>query len=191
MKASNKFMLKLAVVLAGISPTLATAGGENGFYIGAGLGQASLEASTSDPTGGANFNFDGDDAGFKLILGYNFGIMPLVDLAIEGSFVDFGKLDGSSSGREANFEVSAFDGFGLVGINLGPVGVFGKGGFVTWDNDATLAGTASNDSGTSAAYGVGARVQLLSVTLRGEYELFDIDGANDLALISASVLYTF
>jgi outer membrane immunogenic protein len=31
------------------------------------------------------YNFDDDDIGFKIFGGYNFGFIPLLDLAVEGS----------------------------------------------------------------------------------------------------------
>ncbi len=48
------------------------AGGDSGFYIGAGLGQGSLDEDFD------GLSFDGDDTAYKLIAGYNFGIIPLV-----------------------------------------------------------------------------------------------------------------
>lgn len=41
------------------------------------------------------------------------------------------------------------------------------------------------------AYDVGARVQLLSLQLRAEYERFDVSGDDDVDLLSLSALYTF
>ncbi len=188
---TGRQLTRVGFVLLTALPCAAWAGGESGVYIGGGLGQATLEANASDPTGGANFDFEGDDAGYKIILGYNFGVVPLLDLAVEGSYVDFGELDGRSANRPAKMELTGFDAFGLVGVNFGPFGLFGKAGMINWDNDADLGGSSTSDSGTDAAYGIGARIQLFSITLRGEYESFDVDDADDLSLFSVSALYTF
>lgn len=179
------------IALLSLLPCLAYAGGESGLFIGGGVGQATLEADATDPSGGANFDFEGDDTGYKIILGYNFGVIPLLDLAVEGSYVDFGNIDGTSAGRTATTELTGYDVFGLVGANFGPFGVFGKAGMINWDSDAVLGGTSRSDSGTDPAYGVGVRFQLFSITLRGEYELFDLDNTGDLSMYSISALFTF
>ena len=108
----------------------AYAGADSGFYIGAGVGQASVDGDLDGGEGG--FSFDGDDTAYKLIAGYNFGIIPLVDLAAEIEYVDLGKPD--DGGVEV--DASAIAAFGLVGVNLGPIGVFGKVGMASWDADA-------------------------------------------------------
>jgi len=73
------------------------------------------------------YNFDDDDIGFKIFGGYNFGFIPLLDLAVEGSYVDFGQA--SSSGIiNQEVDVSGWDVFGLAALNLGSIGVFGKVG---------------------------------------------------------------
>ena len=66
-----------------------SAGKKSGIYIGGSVGQAGLDISSS------GVNFDDDDLGFKIFAGYNFGLIPLIDIALEGSYVDFG--EGSSS----------------------------------------------------------------------------------------------
>jgi hypothetical protein len=163
----------------------AYAGGDSGFYIGAGVGQASV----GDIDGGEGFgsvSFDGDDTGYKAIVGYNFGIIPLVDLGIEAEYVDFGEPDDGPVKVDAN----AIAAFGLVGVNLGPVGIFAKAGMFSWDADATDGVDSYSDDGTDPAYGAGVRFQIASFQIRAEYEYFDADPAS-LDLISASLLYTF
>ena len=160
--------------------TSAFAGGDSGFYLGAGVGQANVE-------GDGDFSgFDSDDTGYKAIVGYNIGIIPLVDLAVEAEYVDFGKPD--DGGLE--LEPTALAAFGLAGVNLGPIGVFAKVGAFTWDVDASFGGDSESDDGTDLAYGIGARFQIASFQIRAEYEIFDVDDA-DVDFLSASLLYTF
>ncbi|MEQ1802960.1 MAG: outer membrane beta-barrel protein [Gammaproteobacteria bacterium] len=156
------------------------AGGDSGFYIGAGIGQASVD--NVDGLG----SFDADDTAYKLIGGYNFGIVPLVDLSAEIEYVDFGSpADGS-----AEVDGNAIAAFGLAGVNLGPVGLFGKAGAFTWDADASDGTNSVSDDGTDMAYGIGARFHIGSFQIRAEYEIFDVDIA-DVDLLSASFIYTF
>lgn len=180
-----KLTLAASVLVASLLPgTNAMAGGESGFYIGGGVGQATIKADGTVPGGG---DFDGDDTAWKAIVGYNFGVVPLIDLAVEGSYVDFGAPDDSG----AEVELTGWDAFGLVGLNLGPVGLFAKAGVLAWDSDAKAGGLSDSSSDTDAAFGVGARVQLFSITGRVEFEYFDVGEVDDVYLISASALYTF
>jgi len=138
-------------------------------------------------------SFDGDDTGFKIFGGYNFGLIPLVDLAIEGGYVDLGKPDDTVEGFNAEADASGFDIFALAGVNLGPVGVFGKVGMVKWEGTVDVEGVGEvlDDDGTDLAYGVGARLKFGSLEVRAEYELFDVGEADDVSLLSASGVWTF
>lgn len=169
----------------------AYAGAESGFYIGAGIGNASVEATDANPGGGANLDFDESDAGYKLFAGFNFGVLPLINLAVEGGYVDFGAPDGTISGQNLSYEVDGFNAFGLGGVNLGPLMLFAKAGLIAWDSDSVVGANARNDSGTDAAYGAGVQFQLLSIGIRAEYERYEVSDFDSLDLISASVTYTF
>ncbi len=172
--------LTSAILMLLISTT-AVAGGESGFYLGGSVGQASVEYDTAD------IKFDDDDTSYKVFGGYNFGVIPLIDLAIEGAYMDFG----TQKSDDARLDAKAFGAFGLVGVNLGPLGLFGKVGGVNWDSDINFGGAGGgSDSGTDPAYGVGARFQLLSISIRTEYELLQLDDA-DIDLFSVGAAYSF
>jgi hypothetical protein len=163
----------------------AYAGGDSGFYLGGGVGQSSV--GDIDGSGGfGSIDFDGDDTAYKAIVGYNFGIIPLVDLGIEAEYVDFGEPDDNG----VELDPSALAAFGVAGVNLGPIGIFGKVGVFTWDVDISDGIDSGSEDGTDMAYGLGARFHIASFQIRAEYEFFDTDTA-DLDLISASLIYTF
>lgn len=166
----------LPCLLAGIHGT-AYAGADSGFYIGGSAGDASVESG----------QFDESDSAFKLIGGFNFGIIPLVDVAVEASYVDFGK----PSRNNSSIEVTGLDAFGLAGLSFGPFGVFAKAGMISWDADTTAGTTSGSDSGTDPAYGLGARFALGPVSVRAEYELFDLKDDVDIELLSVGATYTF
>lgn len=167
----------LSLVLLSITG-VANAGNKTGPFIGGSLGYATTDVSEGQ------YNFDDSDIGFKIFGGYNFGIIPLLDLAVEGSYVDFGQA--SSSNIEV--DVRGLDIFGLAALNLGPFGVFGKVGQIYWKSDSNIG--ALDDSGFNMAYGVGVRFQIGSFGIRGEYEYFTLDYA-DVGMISAGVSWTF
>ena len=177
MKKLTIFGLALAVLVA--SGT-AWAGSESGLYLGGSLGSADIEVSDGV------VQFSDNDTAYKIFGGYNFGIIPLINLAIEGSYVDFGTARGNISGSSVDASVTGWDLFGLVGFNMGPFSVFGKAGAVRWDGE--WAG--GNDSGTDPAYGVGLQLQIASFAVRAEYEIFTLDKV-DIGFASAGVSYTF
>lgn len=162
---------------------LATAGQESGLYIGGSLGQAWLDISEND------VDFDDDDWGYKIFAGYNFGLIPLLDLAVEGSYVDFGEASSREIGNQ-DVDITGWDVFGLACFNLGPIGVFGKVGQIWWDSDSDAIQDFLDDSGNDMAYGIGVRFQIGSIALRAEYELFDLDIA-DVDYVSVGAAWTF
>lgn len=167
---------------------LAQAGTESGFFIGAGIGQAGVEQDLDIDEG--SLKFDADDTGYKLFAGFNFGVLPFLDLAVEGGYVNLGEPDDTVAGETVKVEVSGFDAFGLAGLSFGPLGVFGKVGLIAADTD-TKGAAGADDSSTDPAYGVGVRLALGSFAVRAEYEYFDIDDLDGADLLSASLVYTF
>jgi len=167
------------------------AGSDSGFYLGSSLGQASIEADGQTPSGDA-FDFNEDDAGYKLFAGYNFGIIPLIDLAVEGSYVDFGNPNGTlSDGTRIESDLAGWDAFGLAALTFGPFSVFGKAGVIAWDSDVAIDDFKSSESGSDPAYGLGAKLQFGSLAVRAEYEYFDISELNDVYMASIGLSYTF
>jgi hypothetical protein len=157
-------------------PTAVVAGADSGFYIGAGVGDASIKDSS----------FDASDSAYKIFGGYNIGFIPLVDFAVEASYVDFGKPSTSAGSVEA----TGLNAFGLAGLSFGPFGIFDKAGMLSWDSDATFGALNTSESGSDPAYGLGARFAIGSFSVRAEYEVYDLDGA-DLDMVSVSGAYTF
>lgn len=169
--------------------TNANAGSESGFYLGASLGQASIEDKNETPDG--DYSFSEEDSGYKVFLGFNFGIIPLIDLAVEGSYVDFGNPSGTVDGKKIDYELVGWDAFGLAALTFGPFAVFGKAGLVSWDSDFNVDNFTGSDSGSDPAYGIGAKFQISSISIRAEYEYFDMSELNDVYMASVGVAYTF
>ncbi len=173
-----------AAVLLGAS-TIAWSGGESGFNVGGSLGTAGIDIDYED------VSYDDDDTAYKIFTGYNIGAVPAIDLAVELAYVNFGEASATLPFYgNVGTEVDGVDLFGLVGFNLGPIGLFGKVGAIMWDSETSTGIGSLSEDGTDAAYGVGARFQLGSVSLRAEYELFDIDEA-DIDFYSVGAAFTF
>jgi outer membrane immunogenic protein len=169
----------LFICLAGFFQAIpsAIAGADSGLYIGFGAGNATVKDS----------GFDESDSAYKIFGGYNFGVIPLVDLAVEASYADFGK----PSAGTTSADVSGLDAFGLAGLSFGPFGVFAKAGIISWDADVTSGTVTSSKSGTDSAYGVGARFAIGSFSVRAEYEYFDLESDLEVGMASISGVFTF
>lgn len=167
----------------------ALAGSESGFYIGGSVGNAEADYSDDDRDLG-DIDFNDDDTGYKIFAGYNFGIVPLLNLAVEGAYVDFGSLEDKIEDATVEVDLDAITLTGLVGFDLGPVGLFGKAGVVDWDGDVEALGDSDSESGTDPVYGVGAKIQLGSFAVRAEYEYYDLDKF-EIDYFSVGAAYTF
>jgi len=152
---------------------------DNGIYLGASIGQSGLQVD--------DFNYDADATGYKLIAGWRF-----IDwLAVEANYLDFGSGDDTVFGDKIETEA---DGISLSAVGflpVGPVDLFARVGAVDWSADISSPGLGSgSDDGTDLTYGVGAQFRVWSLSIRAEYEMFDISDA-DLDMISVGVTWTF
>jgi hypothetical protein len=173
----------LALVFLLISGT-AWAGGQSGLYLGGSVGSAAFDVSDG------SVQFKDNANAYKIFGGYNLGIIPLINLGIEGSYVDFGKAKGDVAGTSIETSMTGWDLFGLVGVNMGPVSLFGKVGAIQWDAKTNYSSSSGKSSGTDPAYGVGLQFQISSIAIRAEYELFSLDKV-DIGFASVGVSYTF
>jgi hypothetical protein len=178
-----KKLTQLCLMLAASSlSATALAGNDSGLYIGGSVGSADLQYSFNSD------KYDDDNTAYKVFGGFNFGIVPLIDVAAELSYIDFGSA--SSNIKNASADVTAVTAAGVLGFNLGPVGLFGKAGVADWDSDYKMFDIKDSDSGTDPFYGIGAKLQLGSFAVRAEYEYFDLD-RSDIDLYSVGASYTF
>ena len=182
----RKITVLLGITLFLCSPLTAFAGGKTGFYLGAGVGRMDVKDTVST---GDDFSAYG--AGYKIFTGYNFGKIPLLDLAVEGSYLFSGEMSDEINGVDVTYEQSSFNAFGLAGMSFGPFGFFGKLGAGAWDSETKVGDQKKSDSGTDPIYGVGIRLTLFSITGRLELEYFDQSNVDNLYMTSFSVMYTF
>ena len=194
----NKHLVKItqpagwyfgALLMAGLCAAPAATYADSGFYVGGSAGRSFLTADLVDP-GEGTIEFDDGAASWKAFGGFNIDAF-VIDLAIEGGYVDFGSPSDRILGQDVEFDLTGWDLFALAGLKLGPVGMFAKAGFIDWSADARLNGSRfGSDSGTDPAYGIGARFSLFSAELRAEYEYFDVEDI-DVSLLSVGAVWTF
>jgi hypothetical protein len=170
------FAAVASALLLSATPALAA---DNGIYLGGSVGQSSLDID--------ELSYDADSTGYKIIAGWRF----LDWLAVEGNYIDFGSGDDSIDGDKVESEA---DGLSLSAVGflpLGPVDLFARVGAVDWSADLSSDGFRAGDDGTDLTYGVGAQFRVWSLSIRAEYEQFDVDAADTVDLISLGVTWTF
>jgi OOP family OmpA-OmpF porin len=161
--------------------TLPAVAADNGIYLGASVGQSGIEVD--------DFDYDASATGYKIIAGWRF----LDWLAVEGNYVDFGSGDDRVAGDRIETEA---DGISLSAVGflpVGPVDLFARVGAVDWSADLSSSSPSvgrASDDGTDLTYGIGAQFRVWSLSIRAEYEMFDISDA-DVDLISVGVTWTF
>lgn len=168
---------------------------DGGFYAGGSIGGATLEAdfdTTDFPE--LPSSIDEDDTAFKLFVGYKLDL-PVIDIGVEGGYVNLGEpeiqIDTIIGPQEIGFETTGLNVWGTAGIEVGPLDVFGKFGFISWDVEAGISGFDSvSDDGTDTGYGLGVSFELGSIQLRGEYEVYDIEDA-DIEMLSVGIAFRF
>jgi len=181
MKFARSVRLCGAATLASLLITPA-AFADSGFYVGGAVGDTTIKD---------NLGFDDSASSWKGMFGFIIDV-PVVDLAVELAYNDFGAPTSDILGSQVEYDVTGISGFAVVGMDWGLVGGFLKAGVVQWDVDIAIDNIrAGSDNGTDAAYGIGLRFNFSSVELRAEYEMFDVSGADDVDMASVGVIWRF
>lgn len=183
--------MKRRIVLAsllflGTAPVMAD-DNDSGFYIGAGIGQATVEIDTLEELEQELGSFDDDDTSWKIFGGWRF--MPW--LAVELTYLDLGKAEDNIGTIPVSAELNGFAPYIIGTLPLGPVELFARVGYYFYDvkvNEESLE--IRDDSTEDFTYGAGIGVTFFEhLHARLEYEVIDvsevIDDANALWLSGA------
>jgi len=157
----------------------------DGIYLGAGVGESTVRDDTSSGS------FDSTATGYKAFVGYRFNKIPIVDLAAEGGYVDFGKPSQTLGSQNADFKLHGGYLAGLLIFPLGPIDLYGKGGALSWKLESSVGGTTNSRSGTDPFYGAGVGFYLWKIGIRAEYERYQIKDVDRVQMISVSALFQF
>jgi hypothetical protein len=177
-----------------VSATGIAQAADNGIYIGGGVSRTSIDTGSDFAEDAPDFSLDDDDNGFKVIA----GMRPFDWLGFEANYVDFGNIEVGSSGATVpggSFELTGIDAFAVGFLTAPFVDIFGKVGAIRWDSDSALSvgniDFSSSESGTDIAYGAGIQARLGGLGARLEYERFEVDGTDEVAMITLGLTYTF
>ena len=156
---------------------------------------------------GVRSTTDDSDTGYKLQVGYKFN----PNFAIEGGYIDFGKVSYSATftGGSANASAKAsgwnVDAVGILPIN-DAFSLFGKVGLIDAKVDVSVSATGPGGSASGSAnttkwrgtYGLGGTYDFTkNVGMRVEYERFselgdsNNTGKSNVDLYSLGVVYKF
>ncbi|WP_107851902.1 outer membrane beta-barrel protein [Oceanimonas marisflavi] len=201
-----KKVTALAILAASVTSLSANAETYHpGPYVGGSIGHTSVDWDVLDDLESEGASVDDNDVGYKLFAGYRINNF----FAIEGFYADLGKATAAGSGlvggntAHASADVDAST-FGLSALAIYPINdkveVFGKVGFNAWDADANASlripangineSASDSDDGTDPMYGVGAAYNIDNLSLRVEFERYELDDAN-VDMASAGISYKF
>jgi OmpA-OmpF porin, OOP family len=168
----KSFVMGGLTALSVLASAAALAEDAGGFYVGAGIGQATVEVD--------GVGFDADDTSFKLFGGYAFNSIFAVELAY---------FDGGSPNEDfgvGTVEVS-LDGVNVSALGRLPLGesfsLFGKLGYASYDAEVTarsgVASASASGNDEDLSYGVGGSFRIGgNFELRAEYEALDISDSS-------------
>jgi hypothetical protein len=182
----NRSYVKLGLALWLALPAAALA--DSGFYIGASVGGATLDANLGNIPGLPN-DIDEDDTAFKGFVGYRLDL-PSTFLGIEGGYVDLGEAELTVLDQSVSVDTSGVNLWGMAGLEAGPLEFFVKAGYIAWDIDYSALGETGSEDGSDLGYGVGMQFSVGPVYVRGEYEQYDADDA-DLSMVSVGISFLF
>ena len=159
--------------------------GADGFYLGAGAGVATFREELDTQT------FDSDDVAVRAFAGWRFDLVPIIDLAVEAAYTDFGRPSKTVAGQEVEFKLRGSSLAGLLIVPIGPLDLYGKGGVIAWKSDRSASGATTSRSGTDPFYGLGVGFYLWKIGLRAEYERFQIKDTDRVEMFSVNALIQF
>ena len=165
---------------------------ENGFYFGAGFGEAQTDDDLA--LGGA---YDDQDSSYKVIGGWR-----IFDwFGVEGGYHDLGEVslqEPVGSVSPFTIEQDGWNASSMFYLEIANFDLFGKLGFVMSSADLTTNApggqTSSVDRDTDFAWGVGGQLRFRKLAMRIEYEHFNVsngDGIEEPSVLSFGVTWTF
>jgi OmpA-OmpF porin, OOP family len=170
-----------------LGATASAADTDPGFYIGAGIGEATVEID--------DLGFDESDTAFKLFGGYRFNPYFGIELA----YFDGGTAAETSADFLVPIEIES-TGVNLSGIVTAPFGenftLFGKLGYASIDFEgaANVLGqqiSLGDETEEELSFGAGAAYAINeNFSLRAEYEAFDLDDT-DASVATVSAIFRF
>jgi len=116
----------ITAVLALGSMSVSQLHAADGLYLGAGVGAATVKDNFNTET------FDQEDVAYRAFVGWRFDQVPIIDLAVEAAYTNFGKpsqtIVQGGAAQNVEFKLHGASLAGLLILPLGPIDLYAKGG---------------------------------------------------------------
>ncbi len=172
------------VTLFAILFTLPLLAGPRGVYFGGSGGQSFIKTEISD-IGNEDLKLDGNDFAYK----FNAGLRMTTSLAFEGGYRHLGSVKSKASDMTFESKISGYDLAAVGNIYLGIVDLFVKGAAFWWDQQLEGGGEKATNSGSNFVWGFGATLRLGEMGIKAEWERFELEGYDRLAMLSLGVVF--
>jgi OOP family OmpA-OmpF porin len=168
---------------------------EPGFYLGGAVGQARLDTDAKDlgyKGDEGNYTLKDDSSAWKAFIGYNWGVLPWLNVGLEGGYKDLGNFRQNTPNGTLRADPAGWDAFVVGSVPVGPVDLFAKVGGIALNRDVNSPQFGQDDDDDNQlAYGVGVAYNVGHLGLRLEAEGFDDNEMDDFYMISAGLTYHF
>ena len=168
---------------------------DSGWYVGVGSGQAELHDETANPNAPGTIDFTARNPLYRGFAGYRASAprspLPFFDVAAEAGYVDYGRSTQTAQGQNVQVHLHGLFAAGYLLLPLGPLDLFAKAGFLSWNSYKNLGGTSTDKSGSNALYGGGVGLRVGKIGIRSEYERLDVSDLKRVQAYSLSVLVQF
>jgi hypothetical protein len=166
----------LPIALCAVSPAaLARDPSLQGFYLGGAIGDATVEFKDDE----TQEEFNADDTGYKIVVGYR-----IIDwVAVELNYSDYGNPVDHIFGADMETDYSAVSASALGILPLGNFDLFGRLGLSRLESKIHVVGFPGSDTEktTEPLLGIGAQYRANNLAIRVEFEgvLLDTNNRDD------------
>ncbi|RPI00088.1 MAG: hypothetical protein EHM72_10245 [Calditrichaeota bacterium] len=179
-----KMKLYAPVILICFFPLLASA--KQNVYFGGCVGQSYVQTEISDLEEG-DLELDENGFAFKLLAGVRMGSI----LALEGGYRSFGTVKSKMADINVESNMTGYDLHAIGNIDMKLLILFAKAGVLLWDQEVTGLSEEITDEGSDFCWGFGAAFRLGSLSVRAEWERFEVDSYDRLSTLSVGLVFGF
>jgi opacity protein-like surface antigen len=118
------------------------------------------------------------------------GVKLLRFLGAEGGYRSLGTIKDTKLGTEVESNTKGFDLFAKGTLDLTMLEVFAKAGYFFWNSEVSIAEIKDKTNANDFAWGVGAGLKLGNITVRAEWEQFNVEDLDKVAMLTAGVTFS-
>jgi OOP family OmpA-OmpF porin len=177
----------ILAMLLGANTSFAQLGdNEDGFYVGAGLGNYEAEIDDVDD---ADFDFDEDESALRLFAGWRFNQF----ISMQLDRYDFSEAATAPGLLNVTADTEGWAPSVIGTLPLGPIELYARAGILFYDVEIGINNeTVFDDSGDDPVYAAGLGLTVVErLALRFEYEVIEISEFDDSEAVWVTVGWRF